>query len=217
MAAALFVLATDAFQMTARHIGWRSICCRWSVCANQSKRFSSRLTPKVMSPPGFAEYSCGGGAEAYRPLSSRSDFDGSFDDTVSSSRFEVDGKGNIVGGADLEAEVARTFCRDGFVLARCSCTRAVDSIRALAREAACLLDKSRTVEEKLDAFGPLQSCNEDVLVGYAGGEEYGANEFLESRGLERHNVMPSLGPQSTPPVITGRVSEPGVVLSTFAK
>lgn len=124
----------------------------------------------------------------------------------SSRRFEVDSSGNIIGGEQREAQLAQALARDTFVLVRATCPETRDSLVKLSSPAECLLGQSRTVEEKLESFGAMRGYEEGVVAGYAGGGDYGSDQFLETRGEGGGEITPSVGETTAPDVVSGRVS-----------
>lgn len=68
-----------------------------------------------------------------------------------------------------------------------------------------LLGESRTVEEKVTAFGRIRAEGQFVS-GYAGGGDYGSDQFLETRGIGGDEIAPHVDGDAAAGVIEGRVS-----------
>lgn len=64
------------------------------------------------------------------------------------------------------------------------------------------------MEEKMEQFGPMQNYDEGVVSGYAGGGDYGSDQFLETRGAGEGEIVPPICADVVPAVIEGRVSTP---------
>lgn len=125
-----------------------------------------------------------------------------------SSRFEIDGDGNVVGGEEQEARLARALSRDAFVVVRAACPNIRASLASLRDSAEHLLGESRSVDEKIEAFGAMRDYEEGVVSGYAGGGDYGTDQFLETRGKGGEEIAPVIEAHIAPDVIEGRVSLP---------
>lgn len=79
-------------------------------------------------------------------------------------------------------------------------------LQTLGGAAEYLLGEFRTVEEKTKAFGQMQSYDEGIVSGYAGGGDYGTDQFLETRGAGKGAIIPNIDAEVAPAVIGGRVS-----------
>lgn len=128
------------------------------------------------------------------------------EESAFSSRFEIDSDGNVVGGEVQEARLARALARDTFVIVRAVCPKVRGSLAALRGSVEHLLGESRTVEEKMEAFGAMQDYEEGVVSGYAGGGDYGTDQFLETRGKGGEDIAPEIEAHVAPDVVEGRVS-----------
>lgn len=82
-----------------------------------------------------------------------------------------------------------------------------ECLQRLGGAAEHLLGESRSVEEKMEDFGPMQNYDEGVVSGYAGGGGYGSDQFLETRGGGGGEIVPKIAGDIAPDVIEGRVSE----------
>lgn len=125
---------------------------------------------------------------------------------ASSKRFEVDGGGNIVGGAERERQLVEALSRETVVVVRVTDPEAKKWLAKLGDAAEDLLGESRTVEEKEQVFGAMQAYDGGVVAGYAGGESYGNDQFLETRGNGGGRVVPAVDEALLPNVRAGRVS-----------
>ncbi|CAB1107803.1 unnamed protein product [Ectocarpus sp. CCAP 1310/34] len=76
-------------------------------------------------------------------------------------------------------------------------------LRRLGRVAEQLLGESRTVEEKVAAFGPIRAEGQFVS-GYAGGGDYGSGQFLETRGIGGDEIVPHVDDDAVAGLIEGR-------------
>lgn len=124
-----------------------------------------------------------------------------------SERFEVNSDGDLVGGSEQEARLVRALARDTFVVVRAqqsSGSRA--SLTKLGAAAEALLGETRSVEEKMAAFGAMQDHERGVVSGYAGGGDYGDDQFLETRGRGGGEIAPPIDADTAPDVLEGRVS-----------
>lgn len=81
-----------------------------------------------------------------------------------------------------------------------------ECLQRLGGAAEYLLGESRTVEEKMNDFGQMQNYDEGVVSGYAGGGDYGSDQFLETRGGGGDEIFPKIADDVAPDVIEGRVS-----------
>lgn len=124
-----------------------------------------------------------------------------------SKRFEVDGEGNVVGGVEREQQLAETLARETIVVVRVTNPEAEEWLAKLGGAAEGLLGESRTVEEKEQVFGAMQAYDGGVVAGYAGGESYGNDQFLETRGSGGGGIVPAVDEALLPDVNAGRVSE----------
>lgn len=79
-------------------------------------------------------------------------------------------------------------------------------LRRLGGAAEYLLGDFRTREEKTRDFGQMRKHEEGVVSGYAGGGNYGSDQFLETRGAGNGEVVPAVGADVAPAVVEGRVS-----------
>lgn len=79
-------------------------------------------------------------------------------------------------------------------------------LETLGGAAEYLLGEFRTVEEKRADFGQMQNFEEGIVSGYAGGGDYGSDQFLETRGAGEGEIIPEIGADVAPAVIRGRVS-----------
>lgn len=79
-------------------------------------------------------------------------------------------------------------------------------LQTLGGAAEYLLGEFRTVEEKQADFGPMQNYDEGIVSGYAGGGDYGTDQFLETRGAGEGEIIPNMSADVAPAVIGGRVS-----------
>lgn len=123
---------------------------------------------------------------------------------ASSKRFEVDGGGNIVGGAERERQLVEALSRETVVVVRVTDPEAKKWLAKLGDAAEDLLGESRTVEEKEQVFGAMQAYDGGVVAGYAGGESYGNDQFLETRGNGGGRVVPAVDEALLPNVRAGR-------------
>lgn len=79
-------------------------------------------------------------------------------------------------------------------------------LQTLGGAAEYLLGEFRTVEEKTKDFGLMQTYDEGIVSGYAGGGDYGTDQFLETRGAGEGEIVPKISADIAPAVIGGRVS-----------
>lgn len=82
-----------------------------------------------------------------------------------------------------------------------------ECLQRLGGAAEFLLGDTRTEEEKIDDFGQMQNHDEGVVSGYAGGGDYGPDQFLETRGGGDGEIVPKIPGDVARDVIHGRVSE----------
>lgn len=82
-----------------------------------------------------------------------------------------------------------------------------ERLERLGGAAEYLLGESRTVEEKMKDYGRMQNYDEGVVSGYAGGGDYGSDQFLETRGGGGGEIFPKIADDVAPDVIAGRVSK----------
>lgn len=80
-------------------------------------------------------------------------------------------------------------------------------LETLGGAAEYLLGEFRTVEEKAKDFGQMQTYDEGIVSGYAGGGDYGTDQFLETRGAGKGEIVPKIDADVAPAVIGGRVSK----------
>lgn len=124
-----------------------------------------------------------------------------------SERFEVNGDGDLVGGSEQEARLVRALARDTFVVVRAQqSSGARASLTKLGDAAEALLGDTRSVEEKMAAFGAMRDHERGMVSGYAGGGDYGDDQFLETRGLGGGEIAPPIDAGTAPDVLEGRVS-----------
>lgn len=123
-----------------------------------------------------------------------------------STRFEIGSDGKLIGGAAQEARLARALALDTFVVVRATCPEVRGSLARLGGAAEHLLGETRTVEEKIEAYGTMRDYEEGVVSGYAGGGDYGKDQFLETRGRGGNEIAPEIGGDTATDVIEGRVS-----------
>ena len=124
-----------------------------------------------------------------------------------SERFEVNGDGDLVGGSEQEARLVRALARDTFVVVRAQqSSDARASLTKLGAAAEALLGDTRSVEEKMAAFGAMRDHERGVVSGYAGGGDYGDDQFLETRGRGGGEIAPPIDAGTAPDVLEGRVS-----------
>lgn len=121
-------------------------------------------------------------------------------------RFEMDSEGNILGGADRGRQLAEELARETVVVVRVTCPVGVQSLAKLSGAAEALLGETRTTEEKESAFGTMREYDCGGVAGYAGGENYGDDQFLETRGRGGDVIVPALGKEKSSGVNAGRVS-----------
>lgn len=120
-------------------------------------------------------------------------------------RFEIDRDGNVVGGAEQEDRLVRALSLDTVVVVRSTCPDVRASLIRLGTAAERLLGETRTVEEKLEAFGAMRDYEEGVISGYAGGGDYGTDQFLETRGRGAGQLAPEIDNATAPDLVDGRV------------
>lgn len=53
----------------------------------------------------------------------------------------------------------------------------------------------------------MQTYGEGVVSGYAGGGDYGTDQFLETRGAGKGEIVPKIGADVATAVVGGRVSK----------
>lgn len=124
-----------------------------------------------------------------------------------SERFEVDSDGDLVGGAEQEARLVQALARDTFVVVRAQqSSGARASLAKLGHAAEVLLGETCSVEEKMAAFGAMRDHERGVVSGYAGGGDYGDDQFLETRGRGGDEITPPIDAETTPDILEGRVS-----------
>eukprot|EP00903_Cladosiphon_okamuranus_P012123 g11375.t1 len=121
-----------------------------------------------------------------------------------STTFEVGRDGNVVGGFEQELQLARALATDTFVVVRVVPETVRTRLQTLGRAAEYLLGEFRTVEEKQADFGPMQTYGESIVSGYAGGGDYGTDQFLETRGAGEGKIIPSMSADVAPAVVGGR-------------
>ncbi|CAN0330721.1 unnamed protein product [Ectocarpus sp. 12 AP-2014] len=124
-------------------------------------------------------------------------------DRVISTTFEVDCDGNLLGGEGQELRLASALARETFVVVRVRPKPARACLRRLGKVAEQLLGESRTVEEKVAAFGPIRAEGQFVS-GYAGGGDYGSGQFLETRGIGGEEIVPRVDGDAVAGLIEGR-------------
>ena len=124
-----------------------------------------------------------------------------------SESFEVNSDGDLVGSSDQEARLVRALARDTFVVVRAQqSSGARASLTKLAAAAEALLGETRSVEEKMAAFGAMRDHERGVVSGYAGGGDYGDDQFLETRGRGEGEIGAPIDAETAPAVLEGRVS-----------
>lgn len=135
-------------------------------------------------------------------------------DLLSRSVFEVDGDGNLVRAqAEEESRLVQALSLNTFVLVRITCPRAMASLAKLSSAAESLLGDARSVDEKLEAFGPMQDNGGGGVTGYAGGGGYEFDEFLETRGCGPGTLVPEIEADAALCIMEGRVREPFLMLN----
>lgn len=135
------------------------------------------------------------------------------DELLSRCVFEVDGDGTLVRGqAEEESRLAQALSLNTFVLVRVTCPRSMASLAKLSSAAEDLLGDARTVDEKLETFGSMLDNGGGVVTGYAGGGDYGFDEFLETRGRGPGILVPEIEADTALRVMEGRVRKPLLML-----
>lgn len=122
-------------------------------------------------------------------------------------RFEMDSEGNILGGVDQGRQLAEELARETAVVVRVICPVGGQSLVKLGSAAEALLGETRTTEEKESAFGIMREHDCGGVAGYAGGENYGDDQFLETRGRGGDVIVPALDKEKSSCVNAGRVSD----------
>lgn len=130
-------------------------------------------------------------------------------ETTLSEIFEVNSDGDLIGGSEQEARLVRALARDTFVVVRAQQQQpsgAREALTKLGAAAEALLGETHSVPEKMAAFGAMRDHERGVVSGYAGGGDYGDDQFLETRGRGGGEIAPAIDAETAPDVLEGRVS-----------
>ena len=129
------------------------------------------------------------------------------DSTLSRLLFEADGDGNLLGEPEQEDRLAQALSHATMVVVRVACPRASAALSRLNSAADTLLGETLSVDDKLATFGPMRDYERGVVTGYAGGGDYGSDQFLETRGRGPGTLVPEMDAETTMLVIEGRVRD----------